>query len=46
MRKELSDYPTMSLVSQEVANGFMNTVSYTQQKISVTLKNEGLKGVK
>jgi ATP-dependent DNA helicase RecG len=34
IKEALDDYPTMQLLCEEVPNGFLATVSYTQQKIS------------
>jgi predicted HTH transcriptional regulator len=33
IRNELEKYPTMKLQCEEIANGFLSTVSYTKQKI-------------
>ncbi|GHT07369.1 hypothetical protein FACS189432_02500 [Bacteroidia bacterium] len=35
IRKELDKYPTMKLVCEEIPNGFLATVCYTQQKTTL-----------
>jgi ATP-dependent DNA helicase RecG len=37
IRQELDKYPTMQLVCAEIPNGFLATVSYTEQKTSTTI---------
>jgi ATP-dependent DNA helicase RecG len=39
IRKELKEYPTMKMVFEEIPNGFLSTVSYTKQKISLIEDN-------
>lgn len=34
IKEALDDYPTMELICEEIPNGFLATVSYTQQKIT------------
>ena len=34
VRKEIQEYPTLTFDYQEIANGFLVTLSYTEQKIS------------
>ena len=36
IRKEISTYPTMKLEFREAPNGFLNTLSYRDQKIATT----------
>jgi len=42
IRQELEQYPTMKLICKEIPNGFLATLTYTKQKISVnTLSKVG-----
>ena len=43
IRKELDNYPTMELTCQEVPNGFLATVSYTLQKLSLDITSTDYK---
>lgn len=42
IREEIKDYPTMKFNYQEQGNGFATELTYTKQKISSVVLNEGL----
>lgn len=44
IRKEISTYPTMKLGFREAPNGFLNKLSYRDQKIVTKQVDEGLNG--
>lgn len=45
MRKEIATYPTMKMEFGEMPNGFMNKLSYSEQKISTEMDNRISEGV-
>jgi len=42
VRREIAEYPTMEFSYEESGDGFFVTVSYREQKVTTTPKNEGL----